>query len=351
VAEGATVAYSPDHHYITYGTGGHYVLYNVLTGESRPLSFPDGVVPECISWSPDNTRFTYKHDVYPDTTGADSDLYLYDLNTGQSSKIYTAPSAQFSLTDIDPLHATGKTYFGRSSCAVSWLDRDHFLFDRFTGSLPAHISVPLGGGEPAELAPNTESLAALISPTVVDFEDFPKPDWGPNSIEVEDYAPTSGIALLHYSTQGCYGCVALAKPPFDLTSLQHSIKLPCDCEAAGFLPDGSLLVNSGPANAAIVGTIDTQALKERQLFAIDASAAINLAENPAPIRDNNWLTPYWRGDPGHGAEIFEFYFNIGLTVHGLVLADLTTGKVSNLTPAPASNGETVDVDQILAWLP
>jgi hypothetical protein len=146
VARGSKVAYSPDHHFVAYGTGDQYFLYNVLTGESRPLPFPDGVVPECISWSPDNTRFTYKHDHYPDTTGADSDLYLYDLNTGQSAKVYTAPSAQFSLTDIDPLHATGKTYFGRSSCVVSWLDRDHFLFDRFTGLLPSHISVPLGGG-------------------------------------------------------------------------------------------------------------------------------------------------------------------------------------------------------------
>jgi hypothetical protein len=204
-------------------------------------------------------------------------------------------------------------------------------------------------GEPAELAPNTESLATVIAPTVVGFEDFSKPDWGPGSIEVEDYAPASGIALLHFSTQGCYSCVALAKPPFDLTSLQHPTKLPCDCEAAGFLPDGSLLVSSGPATAAIVGTIDMQTLKERQLFAVDASAAINLAENPAPARDNNWLTSFWRGDPGHGTEIFRYYFSFGTARHGLVLADFSTGKVSALTTI--QDGETVDVDQILAWLP
>jgi hypothetical protein len=113
-----------------------------------PLQSRAGGDPSCwyYGWNFESNLVSY--------VGGPGELHVYNLSTGESTLVYTVPSANYGILG-SPLES-GQTYYGGLDCG-SWVGPDRFIFNRFVGTMPSQITVPGAN----ELDANKTTLAIM----------------------------------------------------------------------------------------------------------------------------------------------------------------------------------------------
>lgn len=135
------ISISPDGQYLIFSKDETTYLYNLTSDDRSEIV---SMLSLCSVWSPDSKKIQFVGQDY-------SGLFVYDLNTGAVTSIYTPPSDEYSISGV----GEGREVFGRVSCGP-WIGDDRFVFRRFVGEMPSALSM----GFP-EISTNTKTLATF----------------------------------------------------------------------------------------------------------------------------------------------------------------------------------------------
>lgn len=138
---------SPDGHHVVFSDG---YLVDLTSGSSSLLPRLPGyekAVRRAGSFSPDGAYFAYALSDAPDRPEG---VFVFNLATGETNQIYTAPCAEYI--------AHGQVCGTVDGLSVKWIDASHLLFSH-VGGMPTIM-------ESSYLPPNTLTIMTVDGTTV-----------------------------------------------------------------------------------------------------------------------------------------------------------------------------------------